>query len=281
MIKTPACPPPLACPPSLTNSEWQYRIVDQPLTRPYFGGTVDFNSIHLHLVEFSVLGYIPLYVNRTMTGPLVLPPANMAGPKDTVQCLPMFITRIAAYFPLSGLYVWHCHILSHEDHDMMRPMWVLPHRPLVSISVTPMIVMNPNAMCLIEYSFQWKNKQSPCDGKRVPYPIASLYMPTGFELAMGSGFGFELVANQDPLHTHSSPLLIRLTTVSEVGDDHYQLFVFEVVIQVASLSSNSTTCPTLTPIMPVVLAKRPSGDWSYDTTDHSSTSMIEGLEHHY
>jgi len=34
------------------------------------------------------------------------------------------VTRIRARFDLKGLYVWHCHILSHEDHDMMRPFYV-------------------------------------------------------------------------------------------------------------------------------------------------------------
>lgn len=31
-----------------------------------------------------------------------------------------------AFFEKEGLYVWHCHILSHEDHEMMRPMEVMP-----------------------------------------------------------------------------------------------------------------------------------------------------------
>ena len=30
-------------------------------------------------------------------------------------------TRIVAHFDLPGRFVWHCHILSHEDHEMMRP----------------------------------------------------------------------------------------------------------------------------------------------------------------
>jgi bilirubin oxidase len=36
------------------------------------------------------------------------------------------ITRIIANFDLSGMYVWHCHILEHEDNEMMRPIYVLP-----------------------------------------------------------------------------------------------------------------------------------------------------------
>jgi spore coat protein A len=51
-------------------------------------------------------------------------PDNEAGWKDTVQMFPGTVTRIIARFDREGLYVWHCHILSHEDHVMMRPYCV-------------------------------------------------------------------------------------------------------------------------------------------------------------
>jgi FtsP/CotA-like multicopper oxidase with cupredoxin domain len=40
--------------------------------------------------------------------------------KDTVAALPGQITRIRAQFDRRGRFVWHCHFLSHEDHEMMR-----------------------------------------------------------------------------------------------------------------------------------------------------------------
>lgn len=40
--------------------------------------------------------------------------------KDTVTALPGQVTRIRAKFDKRGRYVWHCHFLSHEDHEMMR-----------------------------------------------------------------------------------------------------------------------------------------------------------------
>ena len=36
------------------------------------------------------------------------------------------VTRLIATFDLAGNYVWHCHILEHEDNEMMRPLVVMP-----------------------------------------------------------------------------------------------------------------------------------------------------------
>jgi FtsP/CotA-like multicopper oxidase with cupredoxin domain len=46
------------------------------------------------------------------------------APKDMVTALPGQVTRIKATFDKPGHYVWHCHILSHEDHEMMRVLHV-------------------------------------------------------------------------------------------------------------------------------------------------------------
>jgi spore coat protein A, manganese oxidase len=42
------------------------------------------------------------------------------GWQDTVWVGPKEMISIAAEFDRPGEYVWHCHILSHEDHEMMR-----------------------------------------------------------------------------------------------------------------------------------------------------------------
>jgi spore coat protein A len=52
-----------------------------------------------------------------------------AGWKDTAVFPPGHVTRIRAKFERPGRYVWHCHILSHEDHEMMRPYYVGPIPP--------------------------------------------------------------------------------------------------------------------------------------------------------
>ncbi|TNH22253.1 bilirubin oxidase, partial [Micromonospora orduensis] len=44
-----------------------------------------------------------------------------------VPAYPWEVTRIKARFDLPGRYAWHCHLLEHEDNEMMRPLNVLPH----------------------------------------------------------------------------------------------------------------------------------------------------------
>ncbi|MFA0813160.1 multicopper oxidase family protein [Microbulbifer epialgicus] len=113
------------------------------------------HPIHVHLVEFSILNRQQAFygelimkpqVNPSdpfgeliigaridpkefkLTGQKILPQPNEAGRKDTVITLPGYVTRIKANFDCTGIdctngeYVWHCHLLSHEDYDMMRPL---------------------------------------------------------------------------------------------------------------------------------------------------------------
>jgi spore coat protein A len=86
---------------------------------------VDGHPIHLHLVRYQV-------VDRQLLDPLTnlpiglpMPPeANETGYKDTVIAYPGEVTRLKATFDIAGLYVWHCHIVEHEDNEMMRPYCV-------------------------------------------------------------------------------------------------------------------------------------------------------------
>ena len=54
------------------------------------------------------------------TAPTVVEPWE-TGYKDTVIAYPGQITTVKAMFDIVGLYVWHCHIVEHEDNEMMRP----------------------------------------------------------------------------------------------------------------------------------------------------------------
>lgn len=82
--------------------------------------TVDAHPIHLHQVMFEV-------VDRQPFDGVARPPEPWeAAAKDTVIAYPGEITRLKAKFDLPGRFVWHCHILEHEDNEMMRPMEVVP-----------------------------------------------------------------------------------------------------------------------------------------------------------
>ncbi len=85
------------------------------------------HPIHLHLVNFQILDrqlFDVDYYKETgqilTTGPKIPPELNERGWKDTVRANPGEITRIIMRFgPYVGVYPWHCHILEHEDHEMM------------------------------------------------------------------------------------------------------------------------------------------------------------------
>jgi spore coat protein A len=82
------------------------------------------HPMHMHLIFFQVLDRQPFDLVGTEivpTGPRVPPDPNEIGWKDTVRAMPHQITRVIARFEgWAGLYPYHCHILEHEDHEMMR-----------------------------------------------------------------------------------------------------------------------------------------------------------------
>ncbi|MEJ2309654.1 MAG: multicopper oxidase domain-containing protein, partial [Gammaproteobacteria bacterium] len=81
--------------------------------------SADAHPIHLHLVKFQVQ-------ERYAIGSDIMREREPweAGWKDTVIAYPGEVTTIRAKFDIPGLYVWHCHILSHEDNEMMVPYCV-------------------------------------------------------------------------------------------------------------------------------------------------------------
>jgi spore coat protein A, manganese oxidase len=61
------------------------------------------------------------------TGPFLAVDPGELGWKDTVRVNAKTVTRIIVPFEgYPGRYVWHCHILEHEDNEMMRPFEVMP-----------------------------------------------------------------------------------------------------------------------------------------------------------
>ena len=112
---------------------WSDDIVTNPAlgateTWELWNYTMDGHPIHLHLVKFKVLNREP-FIPDPVTGVPVLqgpvpPEADETGWKDTVIAYPGEVTRVAATFDTEGLYVWHCHIVEHEDNEMMVPYCV-------------------------------------------------------------------------------------------------------------------------------------------------------------
>jgi FtsP/CotA-like multicopper oxidase with cupredoxin domain len=79
----------------------------------------DAHPIHLHLVRFEVIGREAIDGGPSIVGND--PQPWETGFKDTVIAYPDEITTVRAKFDVEGLYVWHCHIVEHEDNEMMRP----------------------------------------------------------------------------------------------------------------------------------------------------------------
>jgi FtsP/CotA-like multicopper oxidase with cupredoxin domain len=89
--------------------------------------TEDAHPIHLHLVRFEVIGREGIDGGPSIVGNA--PQPWETGFKDTVISYPGEITTVRALFDLEGLYVWHCHIVEHEDNEMMRPYVVSAAAP--------------------------------------------------------------------------------------------------------------------------------------------------------
>lgn len=87
--------------------------------------TADAHPIHIHEVQFQVVNRQPV-----AGGPIRPPESWETGSKDTVIAYPDEITRVKALFDLPGLYVWHCHIVEHEDNEMMRPYFIGANPPM-------------------------------------------------------------------------------------------------------------------------------------------------------
>ncbi len=117
--------------------------------------TADVHPMHFHLVNVQVLGRRPFtgYVfdaagkgTPTGLGTERGPDLTELGWKDTVRMNPGEVTRVAMKFDLAPVpfavpasprtggneFVWHCHILEHEEHDMMRPLVVRGSNPRIT-----------------------------------------------------------------------------------------------------------------------------------------------------
>jgi spore coat protein A len=122
----------------LNNTHWNMPVTENPVLDSteiwnLINTTDDSHPIHLHLVRFQILDRRSFDVANywatgkfNLFGPPIPPDPSEAGWKDTVRADPAMVTRIIIRFEgYPGRYVWHCHILEHEDNEMMRPYDVI------------------------------------------------------------------------------------------------------------------------------------------------------------
>jgi FtsP/CotA-like multicopper oxidase with cupredoxin domain len=102
----------------------------------FYNFTADAHPMHVHEVVFEVLNRQALVTNEDGE---TVPPAQLVGDprppeawesgfKDTVIAYPGEVTRVRAQFNTPGQFVWHCHIVEHEDNEMMRPYRIGPEQ---------------------------------------------------------------------------------------------------------------------------------------------------------
>ena len=101
----------------------------------FYNFTVDAHPMHVHEVALQVVNRERLVLDAVtgepaqpvrLSGIVRLPEPWETGFKDTVIAYPREVTRIRAQFKIPGQFVWHCHIVGHEDNEMMRPFRIGP-----------------------------------------------------------------------------------------------------------------------------------------------------------
>jgi spore coat protein A, manganese oxidase len=127
---------------SPTHQMWAEPISENPSVGDtelweLYNFTADAHPMHVHEVTFEVVNRQALVTNDD--GETVAPAQLVGDPrppepwedgrKDTVIAYPGEVTRIRALFATPGQFVWHCHIVEHEDNEMMRPYRIGPPQP--------------------------------------------------------------------------------------------------------------------------------------------------------
>jgi spore coat protein A len=122
----------------LNNTPWHMPVTEKPALGTteiweFVNLTEDTHPIHLHMVRFQLLDRRKFDVYEYQSkltlrylAPAIPPSPSDAGWKDIVRVDPGMLVRIIVPFEgYAGRYVWHCHLLEHEDNEMMRPFEVV------------------------------------------------------------------------------------------------------------------------------------------------------------
>jgi FtsP/CotA-like multicopper oxidase with cupredoxin domain len=119
---------------TLSPKEWGEGVTENPGVNTtevweYYNATADAHPMHIHEVAFQVVNRQDLVLDEDgevvqpvqLTGTPTPPESWENGWKDTVIAYPGQVTRLRLRFVNPGQFVWHCHIVEHEDNEMMRP----------------------------------------------------------------------------------------------------------------------------------------------------------------
>ena len=125
-----------------TERKWMDEVTENPMVGAtevweIYNTTADAHPMHIHEIAFEVVGRQGLTLDSEgeVVKPIQLdgssqPPEPWeSGVKDTVIAYPGQVTRVRALFGTPGQFVWHCHIVEHEDNEMMRPYRIGPRQP--------------------------------------------------------------------------------------------------------------------------------------------------------
>jgi FtsP/CotA-like multicopper oxidase with cupredoxin domain len=132
---------PNVAPGAWTERMWADAVTENPAVGAteiweLYNATADAHPIHIHEIVFEVVNRQDIFVNedaqtvQVVSGSAPTPPEPWeSGFKDTVIAYPGQVTRVRAQFNTPGQFVWHCHIVEHEDNEMMRPYRIGPVQP--------------------------------------------------------------------------------------------------------------------------------------------------------
>jgi FtsP/CotA-like multicopper oxidase with cupredoxin domain len=125
-----------------TERKWMDPVTENPAIGAtevweIYNTTADAHPMHIHEIAFEVVNREGLVLNAEgevaepiqLDGTISPPEPSESGFKDTVIAYPGQVTRIKGRFTKPGQFVWHCHIVEHEDNEMMRPYRIGPVQP--------------------------------------------------------------------------------------------------------------------------------------------------------
>jgi FtsP/CotA-like multicopper oxidase with cupredoxin domain len=129
--------------PNVEAGVWTKRLWMDPVTEnpavgateiwEMYNGTADAHPMHIHELLFQIVNRQDILVDegnqtfQVVAGSVPqLPHPWENGWKDTVIAYPGQVTRLKVRFSQAGQFVWHCHIVEHEDNEMMRPYRIGP-----------------------------------------------------------------------------------------------------------------------------------------------------------